>query len=397
MPANPTLNLLPAETAEAPAVRRDALQVQPERPAKIPSAPENASPPRRRWVRRALFALLPLVLIAGAYWYVTGGRVMSTDDAYVNAETVGISTDISGIVKEIDVTENQHVDPGQVLYRLDPRQFQIAPDNARANLAQTALSIDAMKQDYRRMLKDVAAEQAQVELDQVTYDRYAALLPTGSTTKANYDQAHFTLEADKNKFESLRQLAAVQLAKLSGNPDIPVTQHPEYLQAKARIDEAQRQLDHAVVKAPFAGVVTDVPSIAAGKYLAASTTAFYLVDTDHLWIDATPKETELTYVRPGQPVTATVDTYPNAEWHGIVESISPAAAQQFALLPAQNTSGNWVKVVQRIKIRVRIDTSDKNLPPLRAGMSLEVDVDTGHARGLPHFLTSLFGRDRGRA
>ena len=397
MPANPTLDLLPAETAEAPAVRRDAPQVQPERPAEIPSALENASPPRRRWVRRALFALLPLVLIAGAYWYVTGGRVMSTDDAYVNAETVGISTDISGIVKEIDVTENQHVDPGQVLYRLDPRQFQIALDNARANLAQTALSIDAMKQDYRRMLKDVAAEQAQVELDQVTYDRCAALLPTGSTTKANYDQARFTLEADKNKFESLRQLAAVQLAKLGGNPDIPVTQHPEYLQAKARVDEAQRQLDHTVVKAPFAGVVTDVPSIAPGKYLAASTTAFYLVDTDHLWIDATPKETELTYARPGQPVTAMVDTYPDAEWHGIVESVSPAAAQQFALLPAQNTSGNWVKVVQRIKMRVRIDTSDKNLPPLRAGMSVEVDVDTGHARGFPHFLTALFGRDRGRA
>jgi membrane fusion protein, multidrug efflux system len=397
MPANPTLDLLPAETAEAPAIRRDAPQEQPERPVEMPSTPENASSPRRRWVRRALFALLPLALIAGAYWYVTGGRVMSTDDAYVNAETVGISTDISGIVKEIDVTENQHVDPGQVLYRLDPRQFQIALDNARANLAQTALSIDAMKQDYRRMLKDVAAEQAQVELDQVTYDRYAALLPTGSTTKANYDQARFTLEADENKLESLRQQAAVQLAKLGGNPDIPVTQHPEYLQAKARVDEAQRQLDHAVVKAPFAGVVTDVPSIAPGKYLAASATAFYLVDKDHLWIDATPKETELTYVQPGQPVTATVDSYPDAEWHGIVESISPAAAQQFALLPAQNTSGNWVKVVQRIKMRVRIDTSDKNLPPLRAGMSLEVDVDTGHARGWPHFLTALLGRNRGGA
>ena len=184
----------------------------------------------------------------------------------------------------------------------------------------------------------------------------------------------------------------MQLARLAGNPDIPVTQHPQYLQAKAQVDEAQRQLDHTVVKAPFAGIVTNVPSIAPGKYLAASTTAFYLVDTDHVWVDATPKETELTYVRPGQPVTVTVDTYPDAEWHGTVESISPAAAQQFSLLPAQNTSGNWVKVVQRIPMRVRVDTSDKNLPPLRAGMSVEVDVDTGHARGLPHFLTALFGR-----
>jgi membrane fusion protein, multidrug efflux system len=222
-------------------------------------------------------------------------------------------------------------------------------------------------------------------------------VPSGAVTKASYDQARFTLELDKNKLKSLRQQAAVQLARLDGNPDIPVTQHPQYQQAKAQVDEAQRQLDHTVVKAPFAGIVTNVPSIAPGKYLAASTTAFYLVDTNHVWVDATPKETELTYVRPGQPVTATVDTYPDAEWHGVVESISPAAAQQFSLLPAQNTSGNWVKVVQRITMRVRIDTNDKNLPPLRAGMSLEVNVDTGHARGLPHFLAALFGRDQGRA
>jgi membrane fusion protein (multidrug efflux system) len=243
------------------------------------------------------------------------------------------------------------------------------------------------------MLSDAAVQQAQVELDHATYDRYAALVPSGATTKASYDQARFTLELDKNKLKSLRQQAAVQLARLDGDLDIPVTQHPQYLQAKAQVDEAQRQLDHTFVKAPFAGIVTNVPSIAPGKYLAASTTAFYLVDTDHVWVDATPKETELSYVRPGQPVTATVDTYPDTEWHGIVESISPAAAQQFSLLPAQNTSGNWVKVVQRITMRVRIDTNDKNLPPLRAGMSLEVNVDTGHARGLPHFLAALFGRN----
>ena len=132
-------------------------------------------------------------------------------------------------------------------------------------------------------------------------------------------------------------------------------------------------------------------AIAPGKYLPASTTAFYLVATDHVWVDANPKETELTNVRPGQPVTVTVDTYPDVEWHGTVESISPAAAQEFSLLPAQNTSGNWVKVVQRVPMRVRVDTSDKNLPPLRAGMSVEVDVDTGHARGLPHFLAALLG------
>jgi membrane fusion protein, multidrug efflux system len=138
--------------------------------------------------------------------------------------------------------------------------------------------------------------------------------------------------------------------------------------------------------------VTNVPAIAPGKYLQASMTAFYLVATDYVWIDSNPKETQLTHVRPGQPVTVTVDTYPDLEWHGTVESISPAAAQEFSLLPAQNTSGNWVKVVQRIPMRVRLDTSDKSRPPLRAGMSVEVDVDTGHQRGLPQVLTALFSR-----
>src|SRR5271169_152774 len=397
MPDDATIVSLRSDTTEAPAAKREAPQKQPEPPAAMPATSEKAArSPRRPWTRWALFALPPLALIVGCYWYVTGGQVMSTDDAYVEADTVGISTDVPGIVKDIDVTNNEHVDPGQVLYRLDPQQFQIALDNAKANLAQTALTIDAMKQDYQRMLSDAAAQQGQVALDQTTYDRNAALLPSGSTSKATYDQARYTLETDKSKLQSLRQQAAAQLARLDGNPDIPVTEHPQYLQSKAQVDEAQRQLDHTVVKAPFAGTVTNVPSIAPGKYLAASVTAFFLVATDHAWVEVNPKETQMTYVHPGQAVTVTVDTYPDAEWHGTVESISPAAAQQFSLLPAQNTSGNWVKVVQRIPMRVRVDTSGKNLsgknlPPLRAGMSVEVDVDTGHARGLPHFLTALFG------
>jgi membrane fusion protein (multidrug efflux system) len=364
-----------------PAKRKDA---------KAADADRGARPVRKQQVRWALFALLPIALIAGAYWYVTGGQVMSTDDAYVDADKVDISTDVSGIVQDVDVGDNEHVAVGQVLYRLDPRQFQIALDNAKSNLAQTALTIDAMKEDYKRMLSDTAAQQGQVALDQINFDRNAALLPSGSTSKAIYDQAHYTLETDKSKLESLRQQAAVQLARLAGDADIPVTEHPQYLQAKAQVDEAQRELDHTVVRAPFAGVVTNVPSIAPGKYLAASVTAFYLVATDHAWVEAEPKETQMNYVRPGQPVTVSIDTYPGVQWHGTVESISPAGAQEFQLLPAQNTSGNWVKVVQRIPLRVRIDTRDAGMPPLRADMSVEVYVDTGHTRGLPHFLTALF-------
>jgi membrane fusion protein, multidrug efflux system len=383
-----------AEALRKPAPVRDEA---PENPRTLPLSPadkraqkESAGGEEVRRLRRrdrirwSLFALLPLVLIIGGYWYVTGGQIMSTDDAYLEADKVGISTDVAGIVKDVGVKENEHVTAGQVLYRLDPLQFQIAVDNAKANLAQTALSIEAMKQDYARMVSDIAAQQAQVDLDQTNFNRAAMLLKSGTTTQAAYDQAQATLQTDKSKLDALREQAQVQLARLGGKADIEVTQHPQYLQAKAQVEEAQRQLDHTVVTAPFAGIVTDVPAIAPGKYLAASATAFFLVDTDRVWVNANPKETELTYVRTGQPVTISVDTYPGVEWRGTVESISPAAAQEFSLLPAQNTSGNWVKVVQRVPMRVRVDTSDKTKPPLRAGMSVEIDVNTGHARGFPH-------------
>ena len=384
---------LRSESRESPSI----TPIDPAKRSDLIAAEDQKQPPaRNQRIRRTLFALLPIAAVVGAYWYITGGQIMSTDDAYVQADKVGISTDVSGIVNDVDVHDNQHVSSGQTLYRLDPRQFQIALDNAKANLAQTALAIDAMKQDYKRMLSDAAAEQAQLDLDQINYNRASTLVRTGAVSQSTYDSANYNLLNNKSKLQSLQQQAATQLARLAGNPEIETTQHPQYLQAKAQVDEAQRELDHTVVRAPFAGIVTNVPSIAPGKYLAASVTAFNLVATDHTWVEANPKETELTHVRLGQPVAVTVDTYPDVQWHGTVESISPAGAQEFQLLPAQNTSGNWVKVVQRIPVRVRIDTSDTGMPPLRSGMSVEIDVDTGHARGLPHFLTALFDR-RGRA
>jgi membrane fusion protein, multidrug efflux system len=379
---------------------RELPSIIPVDPAKLPAAvatgDQKSPPARNQRIRRTLFALLPIAAVMGAYWYTTGGQIMSTDDAYVQADKVGISTDVSGIVNDVDVRDNQHVSSGQILYRLDPRQFQIALDNAKANLAQIGLTIDAMKQDYKRMLSDAAAEQAQLDLDQINYNRASTLLRSGAVSQATYDSANYNLLNNKSKLQSLQPQAATQLARLAGNPDIETTQHPQCLQAKAQVDEAQRELDHTVVRAPFAGIVTNVPSIAPGKYLAASVTAFNLVATDHAWVEANPKETEMTHVRLGQPVVVTVDTYPDVQWHGTVESISPAGAQEFQLLPAQNTSGNWVKVVQRIPMRVRIDASGNDMPPLRSGMSVEIDVDTGHPHGLPHFLTGLF-ESRGRA
>jgi membrane fusion protein (multidrug efflux system) len=408
MPADATIFSLRSDPAAAPVARRDTPREQPalpprkqpeqparerpERPVERSSEPEKApQPPRRRWVRWVLFALLPLALIAGGYWYVTGGRVMSTDDAYVEADKVGISTDVSGIVKEVDVSNNQHVDNGQVLFRLDDLPFRLALERAEAQVGIVRNDLNALKANYRDMQAQIKQAQDDIEYYDREFHRQQDLAAKNIASQQTFDTARRNLHSAQQKLASLNQQLAAIAANLNGDPDIPVEQHPRYLDAMAQRNEAVRQLDHTVVKAPFAGIVTNVPAIAPGKYLQASMTAFYLVATDYVWVDSNPKETELTNVRPGQLVTVTVDTYPDLEWHGTVESISPAAAQEFALLPAQNTSGNWVKVVQRIPMRVRLDTSDKSRPPLRAGMSVEVDVDTGHQRGLPHFLSALFG------
>jgi membrane fusion protein (multidrug efflux system) len=338
-----------------------------------------------------LFALLPLVLIAGGYWYVTSGQVMSTDDAYVEADKVGISTDVSGIVKEIDVGNNQEVAVNQVLFRMDDLPFRLALERAEAQVGIVRNDLNALKANYGDMEAQIKQAQYDIEYYDREFHRQQDLASRNIASQQTFDTARRNVQNAQQKVASLNQQLAAIAANLNGDPSIPVEQHPRYRGAVAQRNEAARQLDHTVVKAPFAGIVTNVPSIAPGKYLQASMTAFYLVATDHLWVDSNPKETELTYVRPGQPVTVAVDTYPDLQWHGTIESISPAAAQEFSLLPAQNTSGNWVKVVQRVPMRVRVDTSDKNLPPLRAGMSVEVDVDTGHARGLPHFVTAWLG------
>jgi membrane fusion protein (multidrug efflux system) len=350
--------------------------------------------PARRSVRWSLFLLLPLALIVGGYWYATGGSVMTTDDAYVEADKVGLSTDVSGIVKTIAVAENQRVETGEVLFRLDDLPFQLTLRRAEAQVGMVKDALNALKANYLDMQAQTKQARYDIDYFDVESKRQQDLLREHVASESTFDTAHRNLQNAQQKLASVTQQLAAIAANLDGDPNGPVERNPRYLEAVAQRDEAARQLAHTVIRAPFTGIVTDVPSIAPGKYLPASTTAFFLVATDHVWVDASPKETELTYVRSAQPVTVTVDTYPNVQWKGTVQSISPAAAQEFSLLPAQNSSGNWVKIVQRIPMRVRVDTSDRNLPPLRAGMSVEVDVDTGHARGLPHFLSSLFGRTR---
>jgi len=374
----------------AETVLKLAPSLQPAKP-RTTSLADAAGAVRKR-MRFILLVVVPLIVVAvGLFYYVTGGRYVSTDDAYVHAPKLMVSTDISGLISTVDVHEGQAVKAGDELFRVDPRQFQIALDNAKASLAQTALTINAMKQDYTRMQKDIATQQAQVDLDQTNFDRDTALLHSATVSQSIYDQARYALDGDKSKLESLRQQALVQLARLGGDPDIAVTEHPQYQQAKAQVDEAQRQLDHTVVRAPFDGVVTQVAALQPGTYLVAQTAALTntgavaLIGTSDIWVDANMKETDLTYVKPGDHVKVSVDSYPGHVWSGTVEAIAPATASEFSILPAQNSSGNWVKVVQRLPVRVHVDPKSDQLP-LRAGMSVTVDIDTGHHRTLSELL-----------
>ncbi|HEY4040662.1 MAG TPA: HlyD family secretion protein [Rhodopila sp.] len=339
---------------------------------------------RRRISRTAIRPLLMLggiavVIIGAGYYWLTGGRVVSIDDAYVRAAKEVIATDVSGIVATVPVHEGQHVNAGDVLLHLDSRPFLIALAGASANRDGMVSTLNAMKLDYKRMLREVEVRQAELESDQANYDRYAGLIKSGGVTRADYDNARFRLMADKQAVEALKVTAQVQLARLGGDPEADVRTMNDYLQAQARVDEAKRQLDHTVIYAPFSGIVTQVETVQPGMYLAAATAAFGLVSDNNVWIEANPKETELTYVKPGDAVDVAVDTYPGRTWKCEVESIAPNSGSEFSVLPAQNTSGNWVKVVQRIPVRIKVEHKAGD-PDLRAGMSVIADIDTGHHR-----------------
>lgn len=340
----------------------------------------------RNLLRRVLmFGGVALVVVSSLVFWLFGGRYVGTDDSYIHAAQLLVSTDVSGLVQDVDVREGERVEAGQVLFRIDPTQFRIALDNAKANLGQTRLSLLSMRDDYARMLQDIRAQQAQVALDQVTFNRYAALLKLNSIAQAQYDQARFALATAQSTLAALKDQATVQLAKLGGNLAIPVERLPQYRQAQAQVDEAVRQLDHATVRAPFGGTVTEVDSLQPGALVVSALSAFTttsavgLVSRKHLWVEANMKETDLTHVHPGDPVDINVDTYPDRAWKGEVVSISPATGADFSVLPAENASGNWVKVTQRVTVKIRLDLKPGD-PPLRAGMSTYVSIDTGHRR-----------------
>jgi membrane fusion protein, multidrug efflux system len=385
-----------SEAVEPGKAETKQRQPQDRKPEQLPLHPARGGDgatrphgPKKSLRRPLLFALLPVALVAGAYFYITGGAVMSTDNAYVQADMVGLSTDVSGIVREVDVHDNQQVAKGEVLFKLDPLQFQLALDRNNAQLASTRDDLRALQASYRNMQAQIDQAQKDVDFNKVNFQRQEQLIANNFTPKATYDAAKNTLQSAQQKLASLQEQLAGLVANLNGDPDAPIENHPKYNDAVAVRDEAARQLAHTVVHAPFAGIVTNVPALQPGQYLAAAATAFNIVSTEHVWIQASPKETELTYVSPGQKATVEVDTYPGQRWTGTVDSISPASASSFSLLPAENTSGNWVKVVQRIPMRVSV-TNSPGKPQLRVGMSVELSIDTGHERGLPGFLTGWF-------
>ncbi|CAN7571618.1 HlyD family secretion protein [Pseudomonas umsongensis] len=336
---------------------------------------------KRHRVRKTLFLLIPLALLAGGYLYATGGRVISTDNAYIQADKVAVSTDVSGLVDAIEVKDNQTVSRGQVLFRLNAEPFQIALASATANLGTVRNQILNQQASYSQALAEIDQAQSELPFFEQAFQRQEKLLAVNAVSRTTYDQARHDLDTTLKKIAVAKAQAKAVLAQLGGRLDIPVEQQPAWLQAKAQVDEAKRNLNNSVVRAPFDGIVTNVDSLQVGTYLQPPQSGISLVASNALWVAAQPKETELTHVRPGQPVEIRVDSYPGVIWHGSVESISPASGSSFSLLPAQNTTGNWVKVVQRIPVRIRID-DQVGKPPLRHGMSVEAEIDTGLSRGM---------------
>ncbi|HWI28389.1 MAG TPA: HlyD family secretion protein [Stellaceae bacterium] len=345
---------------------------------------------RARWLRVLLMIAVPLaIVIGGGWWYLTSGRYVSTDDAYVQANTVTVSSDVSGRVVAVDVQDNQYVKAGQVLIRLDDRPYRAAVERAQAQLASARLQVEGMRATYRQRLADLAAAQDTLKYQQSEYDRQKHLLEQHVTSQSSFDQAQNHLVTAREQVAAVQQQIANILASLGGNPDIPTDEHPLVRQAQAELDQAQLNLGYTVIRAPANGIVTNVNKLPVGNYLATSMPAFSLVETDHPWIEANFKETELTHMKDGDEATVSVDAYPGITFKARVASLSPGTGSQFSVLPPQNATGNWVKVVQRLPVRLEIENPDP-ARPLRAGMSAYVNVDTRYQSPLARLTASIF-------
>jgi membrane fusion protein (multidrug efflux system) len=315
------------------------------------------------------------VLGGGTYLYVKGSRYQSTDDAYAQAATVSISANVGGRVGDILVRDNDLVQRGATLFRLDDAPFRIAVSDAAARLADARLQIESLKSTYRQRLVELRAARDTQSYAQQQYDRQTRLLGSGIASQAQFDQAAHALDAARQQVANVQQQIGVALANLGGDPNIASERHPLVAQAQAVLDRAQLNLSYTVISAPTDGVVAKVEQLQVGDTIAASAPVFALVSTRDVWIEANFKEVQLARMHPGQAATVEIDRYPGRRFSAEVTSVSPSTGSQFSMLPPENATGNWVKVVQRVPVRLQLSHDDKGFL-LQAGLSANVTVDT---------------------
>ena len=330
---------------------------------------------RRERLRLPLIWGVPLLMVAGGlYLYLTGGRYQSTEDAYLRAAEVAISANVSGRVSEVDVHDNQQVRRGQALFHLDDRPFRIAVEAARAHLQGERLQVESLKADYQQRLADLRSAASALDYGEREYRRQSRLLASGISSQSQVDKALLTRSEARQSVAAAKQQITAALAKLGGQPDVAVDAHPLVQQAQAILDRAVLDVSYTRVSAPADGVVTGVEHLQAGSYLSAATSAFALVSSRDVWVEADFKEDQLANMRPGESATVKIDAYPGRTFQAVVTSITPGTGSQFSILPPENATGNWVKVVQRLDVRLRLEGT---LPAVRSGLSANVTVDTG--------------------
>jgi membrane fusion protein, multidrug efflux system len=350
------------------------------KPAAMKEAAAPAPRNSRRSLRLILLVVLPLIaLAAGGFFYLSGGRYIETDNAYVGAQKVLITPDVSGQIVHIAVREGQHVSPGDELFTLDKKPFQLALESAEAKLRAARTDYDKVKATLGSLSTLIELANKSVQLKQRDYERKAQLARSATTSEADVDNAAAAVVTAQLQAQFAEQQRVQTLSQLSGDPNLPLEKFPEYAQAKSAVDNADRDLAHTTVRAPISGVATQVESIQLGRFVAAGSPVFSVVDDAQPWVDANPKETDITYLRVGQTATLDVDSFPNHTFMGRVLSVSPGTGAQFSILPPQNASGNWVKVVQRVPVRIAFDKGEAT-SRLRAGMSVNVSIDTHHSR-----------------
>jgi membrane fusion protein (multidrug efflux system) len=329
--------------------------------------------------RLAMIAVPALVVIVGTLLYIFSGRYVETDDAYAKADFASVTPGVSADVAEVLVKENQVVTKGQPLVKLVDEEYRIGAEAGGSSVESAKNTIESDRAQYRQKVASLAMAQTDLEFADRELKRQSSLAVSNNVSVARLDEARHAYESAQQKIALLKQEEAEFLAKLQGNPNLPVEQYASYQMSLANKAVAEYLLDHTTIIAPFDGVVSHLPK--PGDYGRTGVPLLNIVSTSHTWVDANFKETQLTYMRPGQPVDVTVDTYPDRVFHGHVESIAQASGSEFALLPAQNSTGNWIKVVQRIPVRIAIDQQPNDgSPTLRSGMSVIVDVDTGYRR-----------------